>query len=377
MFGIKKAKGIVMSTEARVVVVPQEQGEPLEVIDVSLPDPGPHQVVVRQFASGICHSQLHTIHNPRQAPAVLGHESTGEVVAVGESVTDLDLGDTVMVTWVPKNQTQARRQVDFTGLELPDGRVATSINVFTWATHTIADEMYVVKVPDDIDQEADSIIGCAVITGAGAVLHTAGVKQGDSGAIIGVGGVGLSAVAAAAHLGADPIIAIDLDAEKLDFAKQFGATHGLNAREVDVVEATRALTPVTGQFDIVRQPISGVDYAFDCIGHASTMKQVSELVRSGEFGQSKGGTAVLVGVPQTPIELDSRHMFMGERSYICSLGGSCEPSEDLPRFIEWHRNGTLDLGALVTQRYAIDEIGTAVDDLENGRVAGRSILVFD
>ena len=208
MFGIKKARGIVMSTEARVVVVPQEQGEPLEVIDVSLPDPGPHQVVVRQFASGICHSQLHTIHNPRQAPAVLGHESTGEVVAVGESVTDLDLGDTVMVTWVPKNQTQARRQGEFTALELPDGRVATSINVFTWATHTIADEMYVVKVPDDIDQEADSIIGCAVITGAGAVLHTAGVKQGDSVAIIGVGGVGLSAVAAAAHLGADPIICL-------------------------------------------------------------------------------------------------------------------------------------------------------------------------
>ena len=366
-----------MPTEARVVVVPQEQGQALEVVDVTLPNPGPNQVVVRQFASGICHSQLHTIHTPRQAPAILGHESTGEVEAVGESVTDLKPGDTVMVTWVPKNQHQARRQGGPTALELPDGRTATSINVFTWATHTIADEMYVVKVPDDIDRESDSIIGCAVITGAGAVLHTAQVQAGDSVAIIGVGGVGLSAVAAAAQLGADPIIAVDLDDTKLEFAKKFGATHGVNASDVDAVAAIKELTPVEGQFDILRQPVSGVDYAFDCIGHASTMKQISEMVRSGEFGQTKGGTAVLVGVPQTPIELDSRHMFMGERAYICSLGGACEPGEDLPRFIEWHRDGILDLDSLVTQRYSIDDIGVAVEDLENGRVAGRSILVFD
>ena len=366
-----------MSTEARVVVVPQEENQPLEVVDLTLPDPGPHQVVVRQFASGVCHSQLHTIHNARHAPQILGHESTGEVLAAGELVTDLTPGDTVMVTWVPKDQAQARRQGGAISLDLPDGRTATTINVFTWATHTIADEMYVVKVPHDIDRESDSIIGCAVITGAGAVLHTANVQRGDSVAIIGVGGVGLSAVAAAAHLGADPIIAVDLDDNKLDFAKRFGATHGVNAADVDPVAAVRELTANSEQFDILRQPVAGVDYAFDCIGRAVTMRQVSEMIRSGEFGLSKGGTAVLVGVPQTPIELDSRHMFIGERSYICSLGGSCSPAEDLPRFIEWHRRGVLDLDALVTQRYSIDDIGQAVDDLENGRVAGRSILVVD
>ncbi len=366
-----------MPTDARVVVVPQQQGEPLEVVDLMLPEPGPHQVIVRQYASGICHSQLHTIHNPRQAPHVLGHESTGEVLEVGGEVTDLAPGDTVMVTWVPKNLEQARREGGPVALALPDGQVASSINVFTWATHTIADEMFVVKVPENIDYEADSIIGCAVITGAGAVLHTAAVQPGDSVAIVGVGGVGLSAVAAAAHLGAYPIIAVDLDDAKLEFAKHFGATHGVNASEVDMVEAVRALTPVEGQFDIRRQPVAGVDYAFDCIGHASTMKQVSEITRSGEFGQSKGGTSVLVGVPQTPIELNSAHMFIGERSYICSLGGSCEPSEDLPRFIQWHQDGILDLDSLVTQRYGIDDIGVAVEDLEHGRVAGRSILVFD
>jgi Zn-dependent alcohol dehydrogenase len=366
-----------MPTDARVVVVPQEQNQPLEVVDVTLPDPAPHQVVVRQFASGICHSQLHVIHNPRRGPVVLGHESTGEVVAVGTLVAGLQPGDTVMVTWVPKDQTQARRQGGIASVDLHDGRTATSSNVFTWATHTIADEMYVVKVPVDIDREAGSIIGCAVITGAGAVLHTAKVQRGDSVAIIGVGGVGLSAVAAAAHLEADPIIAVDLDDDKLDFAKKFGATHGVNASQVDPVAAVRDLTEIANQFDVLRRPIAGVDYAFDCIGHAATMRQISEMTRSGEFGQSKGGTAVLVGVPQTPIELDSRYMFMGERSYICSLGGSCEPGEDLPRFIDWHRQGILDLDALVTQRYSIDDIGRAVDDLENGRVAGRSILVFD
>ena len=146
-----------MPTDARVVVVPEEQNQPLEVIDVSLPDPAPHQVVVRQFASGICHSQLHVIHNPRQAPVVLGHESTGEVVAVGTSVADLQPGDTVMVTWVPKDQTQARRQGAPASVDLPDGRTATTTNVFTWATHAIADEMSLVQVPSHLARQAHII----------------------------------------------------------------------------------------------------------------------------------------------------------------------------------------------------------------------------
>jgi Zn-dependent alcohol dehydrogenase len=366
-----------MPTDARVVVIPQQAGAGPEVIDMSLPDPAPHQVVVKQYASGICHSQLHTIHNPRATAAVLGHESTGEVVAVGEQVEGLAVGDTVMVTWVPKDQANARRRGGPLSLELPDGRTAASLNVFTWATHTIADEMFVVKVPEGIDVEATCIIGCAVITGAGAVLHTAGVREGDSVAIFGVGGVGLSAVAAAKFVGADPIIAVDLLDEKLDFAKRFGATHGVNASEVDAVEAIRELTTDDSRFDIMRQPLRGVDFAFDCIGHQVTMGQIHQATRPGEFGQSQGGTAVLVGVPQQNLELDTRHMFMGERAFISSLGGSCEPGVDFPRFLQWHADGDLDLGALVTQRYAIDDIGQAVEDLENGRIAGRSILVFD
>lgn len=366
-----------MPTPARVVVVPQEQDRPLDVVDVDLPDPGPHQVVVAQYASGVCHSQLHTIHNPRSAPAILGHESTGRVVAVGSAVTDLAVGDTVMVTWVPKSDVQARRQGGPVHLDLPDGRRATSLNVFTWATHTLADEMFVVKVPDDIDRYSTAIIGCAVITGAGAVLHTAEVQPGDSVAIFGVGGVGLSAVAAAKVCGADPIIAVDLADEKLDFAKRFGATHGVNASQVDPVAVIRAMTRREGRFDILRQPLEGVDFAFDCIGVPATMAQIAHVVRAGEFGLTRGGTAVLVGVPQTPIELDSRHLFIGERSYRASLGGSCSPGVDLPRFLDWQRAGQLDLASLVTERYPIDDIAAAVHDLERGRIAGRAILTFD
>lgn len=366
-----------MPTDARVVVVPQESGAGPEVVEVTLPDPTGHQVVVKQYASGVCHSQLHTIHNPRATPQVLGHESTGVVTAVGPDVTHLAPGDTVMVTWVPKDQRNARRQGGLLQLELPDGRTATSINVFTWATHTIADEMFVVKVPEGIDVEATCIIGCAVITGAGAVMHTAGVSARDSVAIFGVGGVGLSAVAAARFVGADPVIAVDLAEDKLAFAKRFGATHGVNASHGDPVEQIRALTTDENRFDILRQPLRGVDFAFDCIGHQVTMEQIQQAVHAGEFGQSKGGTAVLVGVPQRNVELDTLNMFIGERAFISSLGGSCVPSVDFPRFLQWHADGDIDLDSLVTQRYAIDDISQAVDDLENGRIAGRSILVFD
>jgi len=262
-------------------------------------------------------------------------------------------------------------------VELPDGVVANTMNVFTWATHTIADEMFVVKVGNGIDRESTSIVGCAVMTGAGAVMHTAEVQPGDSVAIFGVGGVGLSAVASAKMCGADPIIVVDLDDDKLEFAKGFGATHGINASEVDAVEAIRDLTRDETKFDILREPIAGVDYAFDCIGHAVTMRQISEAVRGGEFGIGKGGTAVLVGVPQTPIELDSMFMLLGERTYALSLGGSCTPAEDLPLFVDWHANGHLDLDSLVTTRYSIDQINDAVSDLENGRITGRAIMVFD
>ena len=180
-----------MTVSARIVVQPQEPA-PLQIIELDLPAPGPHQVVVKQYASGVCHSQLHQMHNPRQNPIVLGHESTGEVLSVGSEVRHVAPGDTVMVTWVPRDAANTDRAPSPAAISLPDGSVARSQNVFTWADTTIADEQYVVKVDANIKRDVTSIIGCAVMTGAGAVENTAKVQAGESVVIFGVGGVGLS-----------------------------------------------------------------------------------------------------------------------------------------------------------------------------------------
>ena len=369
-----------MPTPARVVFLPQEDA-PLAVERVELPDPGPLQVVVRQFSSGICHSQLHQMHNPRPSDQVLGHEATGEVIAVGSEVTNVALGDIVFVTWVPRDPSVAARPVEEIIVERPNGRRATTRNVFTWADHTIADEKYIVKVPQDTRRDVTSIIGCAVLTGSGAVYNTAAVREGDSVAIFGVGGVGLSAVVAASVVKADPIIAVDLDDEKLEFAKKFGATHGVNAGAGDAVEQIKALTAgpagVTTSFG---EPVSGVDFAFDCIGREVTMGQILRAVRPGVLGAEGGGTAVLVGVPQTGLQLDQADMMgllINEKRYIGSIGGSCRPDRDFPMFLAWSEDGDLDLDAMVTERFKISQINEAAAALEQGEIFGRAIMEFD
>jgi Zn-dependent alcohol dehydrogenase len=346
------------------------------VQDVQIPDPGPYQVVVKQYASGICHSQLHQMHGPRTGtPGILGHESTGVVLAKGRQVAHVSEGDMVFVTWVPRDAEHATRQVENVTLPLADGSTATS-SVFTWADHTVADEQYVVKVPADTDRDVTAIIGCAVMTGAGAVLHTAAVQKGQSVAVFGVGGVGLSAITAAAVIGADPIIAVDLDDAKLTFARKFGATIGVNAREGDPVARIRELTTSTTDVDILGQPVAGVDFAFDCIGIRTTMEQILPAAKGGAFGKARGGTAVLVGVPGTPLELSAIDMLLHEKRYIGSLGGSCVPDRDFPVFLRWYKEGDLDLAALVTQRFRLDQINEATDALEQGKIAGRAILEF-
>jgi Zn-dependent alcohol dehydrogenase len=366
-----------MPTHARVVVVPKEKG-PLDVLEMDLPDPGPYEVVVKQFASGVCHSQLHQIHNEnRPNPVILGHESTGVVIAKGNEVTHVKEGDHVMVTWVPRNKASNPRFTVAATLKLPDGNLAVSQNVYTWADNTVADEQYVVKIPEDSVMDVTSIIGCAVMTGAGAVLYTAGVKKGESVAVFGVGGVGLSAVVAAKVVGADPIIAVDLDDEKLEFARHFGAAETVNAAKEDPIRAIRALTEREGVYSIRQRPVSGVDYAFDCIGRKETMEQILRAVRTGTYGGiSPGGTAVLVGIPQTTVELNAGDIVANEKKYIGSIGGSCVPDRDFPIFLEWYKNGQLDLNTLVTQRFKIDQINEAVAALEKGLIKGRAILEF-
>ena len=363
-----------MGTPARVVVMPGAPG-PLEIQEITLSDPEPNQVVVRQFASGVCHSQLHQMHGPRRRPGLLGHESTGVVLKKGSAVNHVDEGDMVLVTWVPRDAANASGAPARSSVDIGGGETV-STSVFTWADHTIADEQYVVGAPSNIATDVTAIIGCAVMTGAGAVLNTANVQEGDSVAIFGVGGVGLSAVVGAKMRGANPIIAVDLDDEKLEFAKRFGATDGINAGKVNAVEAIHAMTGKPDQIASGGLPVTGVDFAFDCIGLKVTMEQIVPACRGGHFGACQGGTAVLVGVPQTTVELNAGQMLAQEKQFRGSIGGSCSPDRDFPMFLDWHANGDLDLESMVTERYAIEDINEATTALEEGRVSGRSILEF-
>jgi len=364
-----------MGTAANVVVLPQDTHH-LRIEQVDLPDPGATQVIVKQFASGICHSQLHQMHRPRTSPVILGHESTGVVLKTGSEVTHVQEGDTVLVTWVPRDASATQQPPVTAQLQVSDG-LAVSENVFTWADHTLCDQQYVVKVDPGIKKDVTAIIGCAVMTGAGAVINTADVKAGESVVIFGVGGVGLSAVVGAKVAGANPIIAVDLDQQKLDFAKAFGATHGINASEVDPIEAIHALTAKTDQYTIMKSLVSGADYAFDCIGIRTTMEQIVPACRSGHFGAAPGGTAVLVGVPSTPVELNAIDVLINEKQFIGSIGGSCAPDRDFPRFLKWYDDGTLDLDSMVTARYRLEQINDATDALQAGNIQGRAILEFD
>jgi Zn-dependent alcohol dehydrogenase len=232
-----------MKTPAAIFV---EADKPLVVDDIDLPDPGPTQVVVRHFATGVCHSQLHELHRPNpNLPAVLGHESTGVVSAVGRDVNHVKEGDHVMVTWVQRNATRATPRptpanVTYQGKQVHFGAPAFT-GTFTWSRDTVADQQMVVPLDQDVATDVTSIIGCAVMTGAGAALNAAQVRPGNSVVIIGAGGVGLSVIQACANLSAHPIIVVDVADAKLEFARKFGATVGINARAEDPVARVREL----------------------------------------------------------------------------------------------------------------------------------------
>jgi Zn-dependent alcohol dehydrogenase len=350
-----------MKTRAAIQL---EANGPLTVDEIELPEPDASQVIVKQFASGICHSQLHQMHNPALVrPLLLGHESTGVVVAKGRDVTHVREGDRVMVTWVPRDGYEGM-PVPTQGSMTYGGKTASWQASPTWAESTVAHEQYVVRLPDDVATDVTAIIGCAVMTGVGAVINTAKVEPGSTVAVYGVGGVGLCIVQGCVIAGAAQIIAVDLSDEKLAFAREFGATITINASREDPVAKIRELTN------------GGADYAFDAIGRQQTMEQVLPSVKQGVVAVREGGTAILVGVPQTPATLNMRDIFLA-RTYKGTWGGSSRPETDYPKFIEWFRQGKLDLNRLVTSRYKLSQINEACNALQSGEIAGRAILTFD
>jgi Zn-dependent alcohol dehydrogenase len=358
--------------DTRVVVAPTH-GSTLEIHDVSLPALTPHQVAVRMISSGVCHSQLHQLKRERTNPTILGHEGTGIVLAVGSQVRSVKDGDAVLLTWIPRTD-ESGRAAEPARVTLADGSIAAAQNVFTWATVSTADELYTVQIPRAYASAESCIVACAVMTGAGAVRNTVTVQKGESVAVFGVGGVGLSAIAAARRAGADPIIAVDISDEKLDLAKHFGATDVVNGALVDPVQRIRELTGRVGELGYSGEATAGADYAFDCIGLTSTMEQALAAARTGSLGSRGGGTAVLVGAPTTALDLNVRDVLVNEKRFVGSLGGSTRPAVDLETYLDWADAGDLDLASLVTDRFALDDINDATETLAAGRVIGRAIL---
>ena len=340
-----------------------EHGGPLVVEEIDLPDPGPNQVIVRNFASGVCYSQVHQLRDPGlPRPMGLGHEGSGVVTHVGKEVTHVKEGDHVISTWVSRIPISGLPVSRPTGATFHGRPVIADGDVYTWSEHMVTFAEKVVPMPPSDPADITCLIGCAVLTGAGAVLHTAKVRRGQSVAVFGAGGVGLSAIAAAAIAGADPIIAVDLADRKLQFAREFGATHSVNASEANPVEAILAISP------------GGVDCALDAVGAPTTALQILEAARQGgPRADNQGGMAVLLGIPVADVSLDLNAILLYQRHYCGSLGAT-EPDTDFPLFLEWMREGTFPLAKLVTNRYSLDQIEEARAALEEGQILGRAII---
>jgi Zn-dependent alcohol dehydrogenase len=363
-----------MSTKCRAAIL-LESNQPLIVDEVEFPDPAPDQVLVKLFASGVCHSQIHTMRRlPRpdhRLPALLGHESTGVVTARGHNVRHVKEGDHVITTWVDRDNSTTDQPLVAHALNDRAQSIASwrdkevSHSAATWAEYAVAQERMVVALPKDVPTDVTAIIGCAVMTGAGAIINTLQVRPGQSVAVFGAGGIGLCAIAAAAALDAHPVIVVDLSEDKLAFARRFGATHLINANEADPVGAIRDLTN------------GGVDYAIDAIGLPRTQEQILRVTKMGFPGFHRGGTALLIGItpPGSQAILDTS-LFIGNRNFTRTSGGDCRPDRDFPLFVRWYREGKLKLDELVTRRYSLEQINEAVDDLEHGRTLGRAIITY-
>jgi Zn-dependent alcohol dehydrogenase len=349
-----------MKTRAAIQIAP---GSQLLVDELEVPEPRADQVIVKLYSSGVCHSQLHQMENdglPR--PLVLGHEGTGIVAQVGRDVTHLKEGDHAIVTWVPRTPVRGRPAAQPSGITYHEEPVHGG--TYTWGEDVLISGDYVVPIPKDVPTDISCIVGCAVLTGAGAVLNTAKVRPGESVAVYGVGGVGLCAVRMAAILEAYPIIAVDLTDEKLQLAQEFGATHMVNASKGDPVEAIQEITS------------GGVDYAFDAIGLKITNEQILPSTRGGGPGaDNHGGMAVLIGLPGWDITIDSRLFVTHQRQYRGSLGATY-PDKDFAMFLRWYQEGKFPLDKLVTRRYRLDDINEACDALKAGEIAGRAIIEY-
>ena len=358
-------------------------GQPLTLRhDVEVESPRAGEIRIKVAACGICRSDLSMQDGttPIPMPAVLGHEASAVVQEVGEGVTDLAPGDHVVVSWVPqcgacyfcrRGQPQLCQAADAVLLAggLLDGSPRLRLDgaplfqmcgAGTYAEETVIAACAAVKIPDDVPLDIAALLGCSVLSGVGAALNTATISPGDAVAVVGCGGVGLNVIQGARIAGAEVIVAVDVHQSKLDTARQFGATHTVDATRSDPANAVRDLT---GQ--------RGADVAFEVLGQGRTIEQVVEMTR-------RGGQAILVGIPALDVML-TLPAFLGivlqERTIKGCWYGSSDIRRDVPRLVDLYRNGQLRLDELVSRRIGLADVNGGLEAMKACEVS-RSVIVY-
>lgn len=354
------------SLPARAVAALYGRAAP-SLVHLELPIPSAHQIRYTVVSTGLCRSQLNQIADASQRTGeggrLLGHEAVGVVESVGEHVTTFEVGDSVLISWLPRIAHPSSHRPEPIRLVSADHGLLETPDVFTWATAGLCDETFAYPAPTT--QAELAVLGCAVMTGAGAVMNTLAVQPGESVVIVGAGGIGLTAIAAAKALGASIVIAMDVDDSKLALARCLGATHVVNSLQEDPVTAVMALT---GN--------SGADAVADCVGFASTLSTSLNLLSKGTAGHSRGGRLAIVGVPSEPVLVDVRSLQVSEQLLAGSFGGSTVVERDFPKYLEWVLDGRLNLHDLVTDRMNFDELIDGAERLAAGKVKGRAVVII-
>jgi S-(hydroxymethyl)mycothiol dehydrogenase len=354
-------------------VIARSKGAPVEVTTITIPDPGPGEVIVRVQACGVCHTDLTYREGGinDEFPFLLGHEAAGIVEEVGARVESVAVGDFVILNWrAVCGQCRAckrgRPQYCFDTrnasqkMTLEDGTELTpALGIGAFADKTLVHEGQCTKVDSGADPAVVGLLGCGVMAGLGAAVNTGNVSRGDSVAVIGCGGVGDAAIMGARLAGAGTIIAIDRDPRKLEWARELGATHTVNAAELDTVAAVQELT---GGF--------GADVVIDAVGRPETWRQAF-------YARDLAGTVVLVGVPTPDLRLEMPliDFFSRGGSLKSSWYGDCLPERDFPTLVDLYQQGRLPLERFVSERIKLDEVEDAFHTMHKGEVL-RSVVVL-
>ncbi len=359
---------------------PYADSQPLKIETLTLDPPGPGELLVQVKAAGLCHSDLSVINGsrPRPTPMALGHEAAGVVKQVGQGVTRFKEGDHVVLVFVPSCghcvpcaegrpalcEPGAASNVAGTlvsgdrRLHADDGDVHHHLGVSAFADHAVVSETSCVKVDPSLSFEEAAMFGCAVITGVGAVLNTAKVEPGARVAVIGLGGVGLNSLLGAVLAGAKQIVAVDLRDDKLDLARQLGATDAVNAGSDDAVAKIKEITG------------GGVDYAFEMAGSVPALELAWAIT-------ARGGETVTAGLPHPDkrMALPPVQLVGEERTLKGSYLGSCVPLRDIPIYIDLYKQGKLPVDRLMSDRIALEDINAAFDRLAAGETV-RQVILF-